>query len=69
MTLLPAPARGRLRWKVLFGFVILSVLVFIAPQRISADALSAQSYLFSEDFEGPGFENAGWFKNGTPDED
>jgi lipopolysaccharide/colanic/teichoic acid biosynthesis glycosyltransferase len=29
----------------------------------------APTYLLSEGFEGPGFENSGWFKVGTPNED
>ena len=30
---------------------------------------SGGSYLFKEDFEGPGFENPDWIKHGAPDED
>jgi len=47
-------------------------LLFAFPQKVLAESLGAQataSYVLTEDFEGPGFENAGWFKTSTPDED
>src|SRR5438477_13038082 len=78
MILPPTPTRARLRAKIL-KFLVWSIILLIfeflvvAPLRILADPVTADSnvsnYLFSEDFEGPGFENTGWFKTGTPDED
>src|SRR5947207_11132376 len=78
MTLPPPSARACLCSrisKVLVWFVFLSIFEFsfVGPPELLAEPVSVpgnvSSYVLSEDFEGPGFENTGWFKTGTPDED
>src|SRR3954471_23055769 len=78
MTPPPALARAPIRSKInnpfshCFLLLILECL-FLLPLGTLADAVAtdhnASTYVLAEDFEGPGFENTGWFKTGTPDED
>src|ERR1043166_2163880 len=65
----PAPGILRLRhWTLavmLMGLMI-SLLAALPETGRSADTAT---YLLTEGFEGTGFENPGWTKVGTPDED
>src|SRR5882762_888683 len=56
--------RSKAHFNLLVGLLLLGCLMFAA-----AHVSGAPSYLLSEGFEGPGFENTGWTKIGTPDED
>src|SRR5258706_497558 len=51
-------------FRLLVGLMLLGAFTFGV-----ADGSGAPSYLLNEGFEGPGFENTGWTKIGTPDED
>src|SRR3954470_15505630 len=51
--------------------LLLAALAACSLEAVPEDARAAgaPSYLLSEGFEGVGFENPGWTKTGTPDED
>ncbi len=51
-------------FRLLVGLMLLGAFTFGV-----ADGSGAPSYILNEGFEGPGFENTGWTKIGTPDED
>src|SRR5438874_12797634 len=62
------PGAFQRRNKRLFRFLfLLALLLPISSPLAAADDPAA--YLLKEGFEGPGFANSGWFKNGAPAED
>jgi glucose/arabinose dehydrogenase len=67
VTITPAPGQ--------FGTAVITVTVSDGSLtasdtlNLTVSAVTAPTYLFSESFEGTGFENTGWIKHGSPNPD